>query len=304
VATYTVVDGDRADLKSAIEGGLYDVIEVPKGNYDGADDITLSRGDITIVGEGPSNSVVRITADNAVNCLKISTAGGSLSNISIRDLGFSTTVANPSNVLDGIAWDGTASTTLTLVAVQRCGFSGKLREGLRLAGADAAHTGTAIRLEGLSATGSRKAGIRLDFCTAPMLYSNRVTGCNSSNGTAVDTDAQVLLKSCGAFSVVCLDVETLPTNVAATKTGLCLSACYGGDVLGYACVQGGTTFFANSIMLNYLNGSRGVTWRGLNWSYITTPVGIDNSTRGQLSPFNGSVVQLAPSTAMVDALQP
>ena len=323
MALLAVTAGDEASLRTVTAGAVAgDVVAVPSGTYALTATWTVTAG-VTIQ---PSLAVagaagpVNVTVNAARHGLVIDNSAATVNRLTLRGIRLT---GSGGATLDGISFVGTAGKKLTNCLIEGCDLSG-WRNGISLVAADVGSgAGVYVEVRGCDVSTNRVRGMHLtnlsmcavrrcemngnganglyaQSCINFSLHESASEGNNTLNGTTLEGDAQVLIKTCHAFTVGALDVESMPTAVGTCKVGLAVANCYGGAVIGYNVAQ--TAYQPDSVGLRLSNGSRAVRLDQMTYSYITTPIALDASSVFPEVSLR-TVVQVAPSTLTLDGLQ-
>lgn len=289
MSTITVAAGDAASLRTAIEttAVVGDVVQVPRATYSLVAAITVNKG-IRIVGEGGEGTI--IASSGAVHGLVIdptAAAGNLIDRLFISDLSFS---GDGVNNLTGIRTNNVAGKTIKDLNIERCTVSG-FTNGISIGGG----TMTTLypRLEKCRVTNNLEQGMTVVFASAGLRIEQCVAVANNLNNNAsASANAQVLISKCNNFIVDGLDANTMPTAVGATKCGLAVAQCIGGNIRALTVSQ--AAFQSDSIGLHLMTPScKGISMDGLGYSFITSPIVTD---AGCEAPWirNAGIFRLAP----------
>jgi hypothetical protein len=317
VGYITVTANDEASLRAAVASAVAgDYVLVPPGTYALSATITATTG-CKVIGSGATGVTAGptiITVNGAFPAITIDASaaadygGTALSGFEVFDCHFS----GAGGATYAILLNGPAAHQITGLNIQGCDITG-FGTGVRIGAANTTtgaakyvtirDTGFSVnssvgiqlincsmaRIERCAVLTSGLQGIVAQTCPTLMLYANSVDGNNTTNNVSA---AQVSLQTCTGYNVVSLAITNMPTNTAASKTGLELIGCIGGVVQSMRVEQ--SAFQSNSIGIHYSSPpSRSHVIDALASSFITTPVLVDS---GCDSPFmrSAGVIQLAP----------
>jgi len=303
LAVLAVTAGNEASLRTQTAAcAAGDVLAIPGGVYNMTAQWTVSKGifiqyDSTV---GGNSGGVRVNALSGQHGINIDNSAASISRLNLSRIKF-TSGGGTSNGINFVA-PGGSSFALSHFRAESCdcvnfsngvfvdnsgsGTGGSAGLGTQFVFYDLDVSGSTSRgivlknlsvceIENCEVNSSGLNGIWANACGNLGIRKSASEGNNTTNDTSEEGASQVLVKLSHGFAIDNLDIESLPTNAAAAKVGVCVSRCFGGSITALAVTQTGTTFYANSKGVYLFGGTRGMSKIDVITKQITTPIAKD-----------------------------
>ena len=288
----------------------------PRGVYRSTAGFTIIVDSVSLVGEGPHCSVIRMDANATTDAIYFGNGTGAGRNCQIRDLGIyasSRTLFRDGVNIDSCTWPvlnnvkvtnaagygfrirGTQQgqfTKLMTVTCQRGIWMGRTAGGVEL---------TTAKLDHPYILNSDYEGITLENCFAVELASPIIQGCGVVGGSAGGTGILVGVPAANGYSTHCtINNPYFEGNPGwdlsignDTAFGAAMCVVTGGTAwatnktagYGYAkidVVKGGGIF--GGYMNGYNSPAKSISWTNAGWNFHV--VGVDHASTG--APFEGA----------------